>query len=198
MTTQTAPKNLAPPRRRFTREEYHRLGELGILKPDERVELIKGEVMTMAPIGSTHASTVIILIQLLTGLFRGQALVSVQNPIGLSDSEPQPDVSLLKPRGDHYRGAHPAPDDVLLVIEVADTSLGYDMGTKAPLYAESGIRELWVVDVNASRLHVFRGPNGKAFETVFQLNRGQAVAPLAFPTTMIPVEDILGPTVPAA
>lgn len=146
MTTQAALVNLAPPKRRFTAEEYHRPGEIGILKPDERVELIEGEVITMVPMGSVHASTVRSLNELLMARVHGRAIVSVQDPIALAESsEPQPDLSLFRLREDWYRDAHPGPKDILLVIEVADTTLGYDLSTKARPYAENGLQEVWIV-----------------------------------------------------
>ena len=134
-------------RRKFSTKEYHEIARAGILGEDDRVELIEGEIVEMAPIGSRHASTVARLNKYLSERFANQALVWVQNPMRLNEfSEPQPDVALLRPRSDFYASAHPSPEDILLVIEVAETSVDYDRNVKAPLYASAGVRELWLVD----------------------------------------------------
>jgi Uma2 family endonuclease len=135
-------------RRSITVEAYHRMGEVGIIAPDERVELIEGEVVEMAPIGSRHSGLVNRLNHLLVQAVGNRAVVSVQNPVRLSrTSEPQPDFAVLKPRADDYQSATPRADDVLLLVEVAESSLKYDRELKAPLYAAHGIPELWVIDV---------------------------------------------------
>ena len=151
--------SLAVTHYRFNVDEYHRMGEAGILGPDDRVELIDGEIVMMTPIGSRHAACVDRCNDLLTRLVRGQAIVRVQNPIQLDDySEPEPDLSLLRPRTDFYAGAHPLPNDVLLVIEVADTSIGYDREVKLPLYGSMGIAEVWIVDLGRRCIDAYRGP----------------------------------------
>jgi len=128
-------------RHRFTVEEYHRMGQAGILSEDDRVELIEGEIVEMAPVGSRHAACVKRLNALLSRRAGGRALVSVQDPIRLGEhSEPQPDLALLKPREDFYAAAHPGPEDVLLVIEVAETSLEYDREVKLPSTLGRGSR----------------------------------------------------------
>src|SRR5687768_14286477 len=129
-------------RHRFTVDEYHRMAEAGILNEDDRVELIRGEIVQMTPIGSRHASCVARLNDLLIGHLRGRAVLWPQNPLTiLPDSEPQPDVVLLRYRDDFYRNALPGPEDVALLIEIADTSLRYDQRLKAPLYAEADVAE---------------------------------------------------------
>lgn len=149
----------ALPRHRLTVEDFHRMGEAGILREDDRVELIEGEIVDMAPIGSKHAGTVGFLTKRLERATGEHALVFVQNPVLLgTNNEPQPDIALLKPREDFYRTALPRPEDVLLIIEVADTTLAYDRDIKVPLYARHGIPEVWLVDLENSRLHIFTSP----------------------------------------
>jgi Uma2 family endonuclease len=141
--------NAPPAKRLFSVTEYHRFGEAGILSEDDRVELIKGEVVEMSPIGSRHAACVRALQELVQEKLGRTAQVSVQNPIQLDEhSEPQTDVALVTPRKDRYANAHPRPADVLLVIEVADTSIEFDQSVKLPLYARAKIPEAWLVDLN--------------------------------------------------
>jgi Uma2 family endonuclease len=129
------------------------MGEVGILDPDARVELIDGEIIDMAPPGNPHAGTVDQLALILGPAVAGRVHVRVQNPLQLDDhSEPQPDISLLKPRADFYKSRRPRPSDALLVVEVADTSLRFDRNRKVPLYARHEIREVWLVDLEAKRL----------------------------------------------
>ena len=140
------------PRRALTVEDFHRMGEVGVLRPGERVELIEGELLAMAPIGGRHFNTVNRLNEMLVMAVGVDAVVSVQGPVVLKPiSEPQPDVAVLRP---HCRGRRslPGPDDVLLAIEVADTTLNFDRTVKAQLYARHGIAELWVIDVEAEAL----------------------------------------------
>jgi Uma2 family endonuclease len=134
---------------------------VGILGPDDRVELIAGEIIDMSPIGSLHAA----LVDRVAGVFHQscgpQAIVRVQSPLALDDtSQPQPDVAVLRPRADFYAAAHPGPADVLLVIEVADTTLSFDRDVKVPLYAAAGVPEVWVIEAASRRTHVFRRPDG--------------------------------------
>ncbi|GIX47745.1 MAG: hypothetical protein KatS3mg131_1956 [Candidatus Tectimicrobiota bacterium] len=137
------------PKRRFTVAEYHKLAEAGILSEDERVELIEGEIVAMAPIGSRHAGAVKRLLDQFIPLQAARrVLLSVQDPIRLGEhSEPQPDVALLRPRPDFYAAEHPGPEEVLLVVEVAETSAEYDREVKVPLYARFGVPEVWLVDL---------------------------------------------------
>lgn len=143
----------------LTVTDYHRMGDTGILEPDDRVELISGEVLDMSPIGSLHAAFVAALAEHFSRVSARTCTVWSQNPIRLGDmSEPQPDITLVKPRTDFYAAAHPTADDVLLIVEVAETSLAYDLGVKVPLYAQHGIPEVWVIDVTTRITHRFRGP----------------------------------------
>src|SRR5688572_716064 len=137
-----------PTRRRFTVDEYYQMGEAGILTEDDRVELIKGEIIQMPPIGSPHASHLLRISRLFNRFFLEQALIPMQNPLRLGErSEPIPDLMLLRLRPDLYAKGHPTPEDVLLLVEVSDTTLAYDQGTKVPLYARHGVSEVWVVDI---------------------------------------------------
>jgi len=151
-------------RHRLTAEQYHRMGEAGVFEPDARVELIEGEVIDMAPIGTRHAATVKRLAQSLFQAVAGRAIVSVQDPIRLdAQSEPEPDLAVLKPRDDFYASALPTGHDALLVIEVADTSAAYDLRIKSRLYALHGVPAYWVVDIAAGLLHTFASPQGEAY-----------------------------------
>ncbi len=134
-------------RHAFSVHDYARMRESGILTEDDRVELIDGEVRTMSPIGLLHAAIVRRLVKRLIDLVGDQAIVSPQNPIQLNDyTEPQPDVAVLRPRADNYQRAHPVAADVLLIIEVSDTTAQYDRIEKLPRYAAAGIPETWIVD----------------------------------------------------
>ena len=152
---------VAPSRHLISADAFHRMGEAGILGPADRVELIDGEIIDMSPIGVLHAAIVDVLSRHF-GRWAGESLfVRCQNPLRLDDlSEPEPDLTILRPRVDCYTTAHPGPADVLLVIEVADTSLAYDLGTKVPLYARHGIPEVWVIDAATRRTRGFRCPAG--------------------------------------
>lgn len=153
--------NLSEPliRHKLSVTDYYRMGEAGILHEDDRIELIEGELIDMAPIGSNHAGIVNQLTWLLSSLAGRYALVSPQNPLLLSGhTVPQPDILLLKPRPDFYKTALPEPADVLLLIEVADSSISYDRKTKLPLYARHGIPEVWLVDLNAKQVERYSQP----------------------------------------
>ena len=148
-----------PRRHRLTVYDYHRMAEVGLLRPDERVELIDGEIIDMPPIGSLHGAVVDLLAERFITALHGMALVRIQGAIRLGDdSEPQPDVALLRPRADRYAAEQPRAADVLLVVEVSDTTLKFDVGAKARLYARHGLPELWVADLTKRRVQVFRTP----------------------------------------
>lgn len=185
---------MTPVRRRFNVEEFHRMAQAGLLEEDERVELLEGEVWEMSPIGSRHAAAVRRLRRLFTPLeLMGACLIAVQDPLGLSPySEPQPDLALLRPRPDLYGDAHPSAQDVLLLVEVAEASLAYDLEVKAPLYARHGVPELWVLDLEGKRLNVFRSPSPEGYQEVQVLTPEAHIASLAFPTFLLPVAELLG------
>ena len=180
-----------PVKRRFTVEEYHRMGEAGIFHPDDRVELIEGEIVQMSPIGQPHAFTVMMFNNLLVQAVAGRALVSPGNPVRLTRwTEPQPDLMLLRLDAD-YREEFVEPRHVLLVVEVADTSLAYDRGVKLRLYAQAGILEVWIVDVQHERVEVHRDPAGEGYRTVEVVPRTGRPSPAALPDAQIAVAEIL-------
>lgn len=179
-------------RRRFTSAEYHAMAEAGIFSEDERVELIAGEIVRMAPIGSRHAGCVKRLNRGLSPL-GDRALVSVQDPISLGPSlEPEPDLAILRLREDDYTRSHPTPAEVFLVIEVADFSLDYDRDVKIPLYAQAGIPEAWLVNLLQREIHVYRAPSENGYREVGTLRPGDRLSPQAFPDFVLSVEAILG------
>ena len=181
-----------PAARRFTVEEYHRTADAGVFGEDDRVELLEGEIVEMAPIGSRHAACVRRLNEVFGERLRGRAIVAVQDPVRLGEhSEPQPDVALLRRREDRYTAAHPGPQDVLLVVEVADTSAAWDRERKVPLYAQAGVPEVWVVDLVAGAVHTYRGPAGGAYAEADRVGPGDHVAPEAFPDAAVDVADLL-------
>jgi len=160
---------LPPPitRHRINAEQFHKMAEVGMFLPGERVELIEGEIINMAPIGSFHCGNVGWLTQTFSAAVQGKAIVWVQNALLLADSvELYPDLALLKPRADFYRTAHPGPLDVLLVVEVADSSSAYDRGIKAELYARHGIAEYWIVDIPARSVRFHRAPVGGRYTDI--------------------------------
>ena len=176
---------------RFSVDDYHRMGEAGILSPADRIELIDGEIIAMAPVGSPHTGAVFALNRLLSQAAPSSVIVSVQNPIRLGDrNEPEPDLALLRDRPDGYR-APPPPSaaDVLLIIEVSDTSLRYDREVKLPLYARHGVPEVWIVDLAADAVEVHRSPDGSTYTEVATRGRGEALEPL--PGLRILVGDVV-------
>jgi Uma2 family endonuclease len=181
-------------RRRFTVDEYHRMGETGILAEDNRLELICGDIVFREPIGAYHAGTVRRLDRLFTSRLGDRAIVSVQNPVQFfqEDTELQPDVTLLRPRDDFYTSRHPEAADVLLLIEVADTTLRLDRRVKTPLYARVGVPEVWLLDLTTPRLEVCREPLGDRYGSVRILARGQRVSPNAFGDLSVDVADLVG------
>jgi hypothetical protein len=184
---------VAVARRPFTVEEYQRMRTAGILKEDDRVELIDGEVREMSPVGPLHAAIVRRLNLLLHRSLAGACVVSVQDPMRLSDrSEPQPDLAVLRPRPDFYAGAHPAPDDVLVLIEVADTSLVYDREEKLPRYAQSGIAEVWLVAVDRQQVEQYANPANGQYRTARTCGRGENITSLSIPSLTLAVNDVLG------
>ena len=180
-------------KRRFTVSEYHQMAEAGILGEDDRVELIDGEVTEMVPIGRRHSGCVNRLNKLFVETFGYDAVVSVQNPIVLGDyTEPQPDLSILKPRSDFYSGGHPTPEDIFLLVEVGETSADLDREVKVPLYARSGIAEVWLVDLEQETVTIYRDPAPAGYRTGQLVRRGGRLAPLAFPGRWFEVAGIVG------
>ena len=180
-------------RRLFSIDEYHRMAEAGIFAEDDRVELIEGEIVVMSPIGNPHAAGVRRLIRLFTGSLGDAVIVDAQNPVRLDDwSEPQPDIALLQPRSDFYASKSPAAENVLLLVEVADSSVVYDRDVKVPFYARHGVRECWLVDLPGEVLEVYSQPAQDGYRSVRRLRRGDKVSLEAFPGVTFAVESILG------
>src|SRR4051812_19105819 len=180
-------------RYRFTVEEYGRMGEANVFSPDVRVELIEGEIVDMSPIGKRHAAAVEAVDEFARERLGRSVNVRVQNPIQLDDySEPQPDISILKRRDDFYKHAHPRPEDVLLLIEVSDTTLEYDRRVKVPLYARFGIPEVWIVNLNDERVEMFADPSGGAYRTTTAFSRDEEVQSRALAALRLGVSEIFG------
>jgi Uma2 family endonuclease len=178
------------PRRLFTVEEYHRMAEVGIFQPDERVELIEGEIIQMSPISPRHAGCVINATRLFITRLGDRAVVSPQNPVVIQPrSEPQPDLLLLRPRAVSYSREHPIPEDVLLAVEVADTSVRFDRLVKARLYARAGIAEFWLCLTMDGTVEVYRAPGSDGYTSAMHHGPGQTVSPLAFPDVGFAVTD---------
>jgi Uma2 family endonuclease len=182
-----------PRRHRLTVADYYRMGEAGILAPDARVELIDGEIIDMAPIGSPHVWAVAHLDRLFQATVKNQAVVLVQSPIALGDhSAPQPDLALLRPRGEHYRSSLAGPNDVLLIVEVAQSSLRFDRDDKIPLYARHGIPEVWLVDLEPKRLVRYRNPLQGAYASVDEPDLGSPLEIAALPETPLDLSALFG------
>ncbi len=182
-----------PHRYRLRVAEYHRLGEIGIFDEDSRVELIEGDLIAMPPIGCQHAGH---LDRIAQPFFRQvtQGIVRVQSPIQLGDhSEPQPDLAVLRYREDFYTRSHPLPEDVLLLIEVSDSTLRYDRDTKVPLYAKAGIPEVWLLDLVGKRLEVYRRPSPEGYREIHYPPPTEDIAPVLLPELTLNVASLFVP-----
>jgi Uma2 family endonuclease len=179
---------------RFTVADYHRMAEAGILGEDSRVELIRGQIVDMAPIGAPHLGMVVRLNRLLTIRLAGLAVVSPQNPVRLDDgSEPEPDLAVLKPRADDYGTATPRPNEVLLLIEVSDSTLKDDRDVKVPLYAECGIPECWLVDLAGRAVEVYRQPQDGRYTEVQRIGAAGTLEIGALPGVALAVSALFDP-----
>jgi Uma2 family endonuclease len=186
-----SPEPAGPARYKFSVDDYYRMAEAGILRRGQRVELIDGDVIAMSPIGSRHAACVDLLTRFFQRALWDRALIRTQGPLRLGEAaEPEPDILVLEPRPDSYRSAHPGPSNVRLLIEVMDTSAGYDRGVKLGLYARSGVPEVWLVDVNGEVVEIYAGPEGDAYSERRTASRGQHLAPRAFPDATLAVDEI--------
>lgn len=184
---------LSPVRRRFTVDEYYRMAEAGILHDGERVELLDGDVICMSPIGPRHAAGVKRANRWCTPRVGNRAVVSVQDPIRVENfAEPEPDLALLRPRADVYAGGHAQAADVLLVIEVAETSLAIDQTVKMRLYGRAGVLDAWLVDLPGRRVLVYREPGPEGYASLVEYHAGQEIVPLAFPDLAVPAAELLG------
>lgn len=179
-------------RKRFTADEYQRMGQVGILTEDDRVELIDGEIVAMTPIGTRHNASVNRGMRALVRAAGDDAIVQSQGSVRLDPySEPEPDLVLLRPRSDFYSSKHAGPNDILLVIEIAQSSIEYDREVKAPVYAGAGIPEYWLVDLNTDVVWRFSSPERGTYRSSEQCRRGQSVAPQLLPTCLIAVDELL-------
>ncbi len=177
-------------RKQFTVEEYYQLGELGMLG-DGRTELIDGDIVYMAPIGSRHAGCVNRLLKIFARNLRERAAIAIQNPVRLNGRlEPQPDLSILKLRDDDYIKSHPQTQDIYLLIEVSVTTIDDDRNVKSVLYGKAGIIELWIVDIEAQLIEVYRNPGANGYESIQQFRPGERISPLSFPDIVISVDAI--------
>lgn len=182
---------IPPTRFKLTVEQYHRMGEFGILRPDDRVELIDGELVRMAPIGSMHSGLVSRLTRLLVERVGRKGVVSPQNPVILSEvTEPQPDLTVLRWRADDYTADTPQAGDTLLVIEVSDSSLRFDRQVKLGFYAQAGVPEVWILDLRARRLLVHRGPVGKGYRVAEVLTAGQQACCAGLPGLCVGLDEL--------
>ena len=180
-------------RKLFTVDEYHRMGDLGILPETGRFELIRGEIIEMPVPGSRHAGRVKRLNRLFTSRLGESVIVSIQDPVGIDlFSEPVPDAALLKPRADFYTESHPMPGDVLLIVEVSDSTAKYDSTVKASLYAEAGIPEYWILNVKQDVLVIHSEPADGTYRQVRVAHREDTVSLQKLPNISFPVEEILG------
>ncbi len=178
-------------RHKLSVDDYHRMGEAGIFAPDSRVELIEGELIDMAPIGSPHVRVVNLLNMFFARCVGDSAIVSVQNPVRLStNTEPQPDVVILRPRADGYGSSLPTATDVLLLIEVADTSAAYDGRVKFPLYARHGVAEAWLIDLAAEQLEVHTAPGPGGYGRKIRLGKHDSVTPSLVHTPALALKEI--------
>ncbi len=184
---------IEPTRHSFTVADYYRMAEAGIFHEDSRVELIDGEIIDMVPIGPRHSRGVNRLAERLILRLQGTAYVSIQNPVRLDEhNEPEPDLVVARRRADDYAGGHPSREDILLVVEVADSSANYDRQTKAPMYAAAGIPDYWIVDLGHDHVLVLRDPTPTGYATTRVYRRGEQLRPLAFPDLAVRIDDILG------
>ena len=180
-----------PTRMRITTDRYQKMVATGVLTKYDRIELIEGEMLNMAPIGPKHATVADRLARLFMLAVHDAAIVSCGRPVNLGDfSDPQPDVMLLKPRLDDYSNAHPSAADVLLLIEVSDSTLTFDQSTKLSLYARYGVSEYWVVDVEGKRIVVYREPAAKGYVRKLEFSAPNAISPQAFPDVEVAVREI--------
>ncbi|NES71769.1 MAG: Uma2 family endonuclease, partial [Okeania sp. SIO2D1] len=183
------------PLRLLTVDEYHRMAEVGILHPDEKIELIAGQIINkMSPQGSSHAASIRRSDRLFSKLFSEGVSVQKQLPVILNNfSEPEPDIAVVKADSLDYDDDHPTAKDVYLIMEIADTTLKSDLEVKGKEYAKSGIEDYWVLDVNHRQLYVYRQPSQLGYQQEMILGEEEEIAPLAFPFAKIVVGELLRP-----
>jgi len=180
-------------KRLFTVDEYYRMGEVGIIGPEERTELIDGEVIRMSPPGNRHIACVNRANAAFVEAFGKRAIVSVQNPLRLNIyNEPQPDIVVLQPRADFYDSTRLAPEHTYFVLEISDTSLTFDRKIKLARYATFGVPEVWIADLKHDLLLVFRDAESDSYKSSLTLRRNGSISPLAFPDAVFKAEQLLG------
>ncbi len=178
--------------RPFSVAEYYRMAEVGILSTDDRIELLDGQIVEMSPIGNRHAACVDELAEQLTVRLADRVRIRIQGPVRLSEtSEPEPDVALLERRADKYADGHPRPENVFLLIEVADASLEKDRTVKLPLFAQAGIREVWIVNLESDCIEVYREPKGRSYQEQRVIQPEERLSPAAFPDTLLSAAALL-------
>ena len=177
--------------RLWKREEYHRMQEKGVINPEERVELLEGQILQMAPKNPPHAATNLCAANLLNQRLAGKAFVRIQDPIALSSlSEPEPDIAVVQPKKGYYSDRHPTASEIYLLIEIADTTLNFDRTQKAQIYAATGIRDYWILDVNTNQVYVFRQPDQGHYQEEIMLDETATISLFAFPEITIAVEQL--------
>ena len=192
------PRPARPEPYKFDVHQYREMGKAGILMKEDRVELIRGEIVAMSSIGNEHMATVDSSNMFWAQAMAGRAIVRIQGSVRLDDfNEPQPDVALLKDRDDFYRSRSAGPSDIFLIVEVSDSSLAYDRGVKLSLYAEFGIPEVWIANIPARTIEAYTDPSGGEYATRRTFHPGQTVSPAAFPDVALPVADVIGAAAPS-
>ena len=176
---------------RWTVEQYHQMIETGILTPRDRVELIQGEIVDVSPQKPVQAVLICLLADFLREQLQGSAYVRSQLPITLSDSEPSPDLAIVRGTARSYITQHPLPDDIFLLIEVSNTTLAFDLGTKAEVYAIARIQEYWALDCQENRLHLFRDPRSGRYQQERIISERENISPLAFPNLILTLDELL-------
>ncbi|ESA33788.1 hypothetical protein N836_20085 [Leptolyngbya sp. Heron Island J] len=178
-------------RKKFTVGQYHQMIESGILTDRDRVELIQGDIIEMSSVGKRHAACVDRLNELFVLKLATKSLIRVQSPIRLSDnSEPQPDVSILKRRDDFYEGGHPTPTEIWALIEVFDSTIDFDREVKIPIYAQDNISEVWLINLNDSLIECYRQPSSTGYQQLQIFNRGESLTFQSFPNIAVNVDHI--------
>ena len=191
MTAQLVTPSFTSNIHKFTVQQYHLMHEAGVFAEGDRYELINGEIREMSPIGIKHAVCMAKTSRLFQINLGDQAIIWTQNPIVLrNNSEPQPDLAILKWRDDFYAGALPTPEDILLIIEVADSTISYDREVKAPLYAAAGIPEMWLFDVNKKAIEGYSLPSSSGYKQMRRYEANDTLAMLAFPDVIFKWEEL--------
>ncbi len=177
----------------FSVADWQKMGAMDLFTPGARIELIDGQITDMPPIGSEHSGCAGWLNNYLIQQVQQKAIVFMQNPLRLGGfSEPLPDIMLLKPRADFYRKSHPLAEDVLLLIEIADSSVNYDKNVKIPLYARYGIIETWLVNIPQQIIHVYQHIESQQYKVQLNKKVGEMLTPECLSTVQLSVAQILG------